>query len=54
MNYQAYPKKKDTPSRKARKGTRTKIFMTNKGLAALKRRQKKLARHQAEEETTEE
>jgi hypothetical protein len=54
--YQNYPAKKDTPSRKARKAARTKIFLTNKGLATKLRRERKLAREAAAEalESTEE
>jgi hypothetical protein len=56
MNYTKYPDAKDTPSRKARKGLRTKIFMDNYGLAAKKRHEKKVAKRAAEEalENTEE
>lgn len=61
MNYKKYPDSKDTPSRKARKGERSKVFIHNDGLAALKRREKKaakraaaLAAEEALEETTEE
>jgi hypothetical protein len=46
-NYQKYPDSKDTPSRKTRKSARNKIFVTNAGLAALKRREKKAAKKAA-------
>jgi hypothetical protein len=52
--YLAYPKKADTPSRKSRKGSRTKIFVTNSRLAALSRRERRLARKEAEEAALEE
>jgi hypothetical protein len=48
-NYLKYPTEKDTPSRKARKGMRTKVFVTNKGLNAKLRRERKAAREAAEE-----
>lgn len=56
MQYKAYPKSADTPSRKARKAERSKIWAHNDGLAALKRREKKAAKlaRLAEEEATEE
>jgi hypothetical protein len=48
-NYEKYPDAKDTPSRKARKGSRTKTFLTNKGLSAKIRKERRLARKAAEE-----
>jgi len=36
--YLAYPKKKDTPSRKVRKSDRNKIFWANKKAAKLRRK----------------
>ena len=47
--YLPYPTKKDTPSRMTRKQSRRKIFVTNAGLAAQKRKQKKAAKRAAEE-----
>ena len=48
-NYVAYPKEADTKSRKARKGSRAKVFTTNAGLAAKIRKERRLARRAAEE-----
>lgn len=56
-NYTAYPKKADTPSRKSRKGSRSKVFLTNKRLAVVARKERRLARQaalEAQEEATEE
>jgi len=56
-NYKAYAKEKDTPSRKARKGDRNKVYVYNRALGAKLRREKRLAREQAleqQEETVEE
>lgn len=36
-----YPKKKDTPSRKNRKGSRRTVFLKNKAERALKKRAKR-------------
>lgn len=36
-----YPKEKDTPSRRSRKGSRRTIFLKNKGERALKKRAKR-------------
>jgi hypothetical protein len=47
MQYKEYPKSKDTPSRKARKSERSKVWVHNDGLAALKRRTKKAAKRAA-------
>lgn len=52
--YIAYPTKKDTPSRKSRKASRTKTFVTNKTVAAKERKAKRLARKAAEEAALEE
>jgi len=49
VNYQKYPDSKDTPSRKTRKIDRSRIWAHNAGLAALKRRAKKVAKRAAQE-----
>jgi len=57
MQYLEHPNSKNTPSRKARKSARNKVFVTNADLAAKKRREKKAAKRAArlaEEEGTEE
>lgn len=48
-NYIPYPKKKDTPSRNARKGSRAKVFLTNYSLAAKIRKERRAARKAAAE-----
>jgi hypothetical protein len=48
MDYQPHPDSKNTPSRKARKGARSTVFIKNAGLAALKRREKKAAKRAAQ------
>jgi hypothetical protein len=53
MNYKKYPDSKDTPSRKTRKTERNRVFEYNKTIAAKVRREKRLARRQAEEEAAE-
>lgn len=57
--YLPYPKEADTKSRKARKGSRTKIFLTNKDAAKKIRKARKAEREareaaEYEEVTTEE
>jgi hypothetical protein len=47
--YIAYPKKADTKSRKSRKGSRTKIFLTNKEAGRKLRKARKAARDAAKE-----
>jgi len=47
--YLPYPKEADTKSRKSRKGSRAKVFLTNKSLAAKARKEKREARKAAEE-----
>lgn len=47
--YIAYPKKLDTKSRKARKGSRTKTFLANKDAAKKVRKERKAARDAARE-----
>lgn len=42
-NYKPYPKVKDTPSRKTRKGERIKVFMFNKHLSRQERRDRRHA-----------
>lgn len=42
--YQAYPNSKTTPSRKARKGERNKIFITNRAAGAKLRRARREAK----------
>ena len=39
MNYKAYPKSKDTPNRKTRKGMRRTVFIANRKMSkkAMKR-----------------
>lgn len=53
--YIPYPKEKDTPSRKSRKGSRQKTFITNKMIARKLRKEarleRKAAREAAEEQT---
>jgi hypothetical protein len=55
MEYKAYPKEKDTPSRKARKSGRNQTFLYNKyklrQLKAQARRERKEAELAALEET---
>lgn len=41
MNFKPYPKEKDTPSRKSRKGARLNIFKYNKALARTLRKQRR-------------
>jgi len=56
-NYIAYPNEKNTPSRKARKGERARIYLANKGAAKKLRKAREEAREAAlaaQEETTEE
>lgn len=56
-NYIAYPNEKNTPSRKARKGERVRIYLANKGAAKKLRKARQEAREAAlaaQEETTEE
>lgn len=48
-NYQAYATEKDTPSRKTRKNSRAKTFLTNKGLSAKIRKERRLARKEADD-----
>jgi hypothetical protein len=50
MNYMAYPKEKDTPSRLARKQARRSVFITNKKLKKLLRKKLRLERAQTVEE----
>jgi hypothetical protein len=55
--YTKYPDSKDTPSRKARKGERIRIFLANKEAAKKVRRERKEAREAAlaaQEESIEE
>lgn len=58
-NYTAYPKEKDTPSRKSRKGGRNSTFLKNKLAGRLLRKARKeerearLAAQQEELEVTE-
>lgn len=55
--YLAYPKSKDTPSRKARKGIRQKTFLTNKAAAKklyLARKEAQRALLDIQEEVVEE
>jgi hypothetical protein len=58
MQYESYPKEKDTPSRKNRKSERNRVFQFNKALGPKLRRSERLARKkaalEAEEETVEE
>lgn len=42
MNYLPYPTKKNTPSRKTRKGARRDIFLKNKASRKLLKKQKRL------------
>lgn len=44
MNYKAAPKKKDTPSRKSRKGLRNSVFIYNKSIRAKLDRERRAAR----------
>ena len=46
-NYAAYPNEKNTPSRKARKGDRARIFLANKGAAKKLRKARQEAREAA-------
>ena len=48
-NYTAYPKKKDTPSRNARKSQRAKVFLANYTAAAKIRKERRAARKAARE-----
>jgi hypothetical protein len=54
MNYLAYPKKKDTPSRKSRKGSRQKVYWTNHTLGRVARKARRDARRAELEAQSEE
>jgi hypothetical protein len=53
MNFLPYPKKKDTPSRKSRKGSRTKTFWHNYTLGRNARKARRDARKALEAESEE-
>lgn len=44
MNYKSYPTKKDTPSRKTRKGARYSVFIANRKMKKLLKKAARLAR----------
>lgn len=44
MNWKSYPKVKDTPNRRARKGLRNSVFQHNYKLRAKLNREKRAAR----------
>ena len=50
MNYMPYPKEKDTPSRKSRKGSRQKVYWHNYTLNRLAKKARRDARRAAESE----
>ncbi len=45
MNYRPQPKKKDTPSRKSRKGLRNSVFIYNKTIKAKIDRERRAVRN---------
>jgi hypothetical protein len=47
MNYKSYGKSKGTPSRKTRKGLRNSVFIANKKMAKVQRKEARLARKMA-------
>jgi hypothetical protein len=50
MNYQPYPKAKETPSRAMRKSQRRSTWLKNKSLKKLQLKQRRLERRQLESE----
>lgn len=49
MNYKSYPKKKDTPSRTARKHARSTTFQANRRMGPARRKAARLARREMEQ-----
>lgn len=49
MNWKSYPKKKDTPSRIARKHARSGAFLANKRMGPARRKAARLARREADQ-----